>query len=118
MLLPLVVIVALSWVVFWMDREALGRRAGISVTGILTVIAYQFIVAESLPRVAYLTAMDRMTLLSLLMIAATMCESILVDRIGQRDEGARSRIDAVCRWAFPLVYFGGLAIVAAPFLLR
>ena len=34
---PLIGIVALSWVVFWMSEDALGRRAGVSATAMLTI---------------------------------------------------------------------------------
>ena len=36
---PLIGIVALSWVVFWMIGDALGRRAGVSATAMLTIVA-------------------------------------------------------------------------------
>jgi hypothetical protein len=108
--LPLLVIVAISWVVFWMDREMLGRRAGVSVTGILTMIAYQFVVSESIPRVSYLTVLDKVLLLSTLTIAATLLESLVVEAVKAR-EGDATRIDRVCRWAFPLIYYSLLAFI-------
>jgi hypothetical protein len=108
--LPLLVIVAISWVVFWMNREMLGRRAGVSVTGILTVIAYQFVVSEALPRVSYLTVLDKVLLLSTLTIAATLLESLIVEAVQSRG-GDSTRVDRACRWAFPLVYFSILAFV-------
>jgi hypothetical protein len=109
--LPLLVIVAISWVVFWMNREMLGRRAGVSVTGILTVIAYQFVVSEAIPRVSYLTVLDKVLLLSTLTIAATLLESLIVEAVQSRD-GEAIRIDKACRWAFPVVYFSILVFVA------
>ncbi len=108
--LPLIVIVAISWVVFWMNREMLGRRAGVSVTAILTVIAYQFVVSEAIPRVSYLTVLDKVLLLSTLMIAATLLESLIVEAVKSRDNDA-TRIDRACRWAFPFFYFSVLVFV-------
>ena len=52
---PLVLIVSISWSVFWMIGECLSCRMGIALTGILTVVAYQFATAKSLPNVAYFT---------------------------------------------------------------
>lgn len=108
--LPLIVIVAISWVVFWMNREMLGRRAGVSVTGILTVIAYQFVVSETIPRVSYLTVLDEVLLLSTLTIAATLLVSLIVEAVQSRDKDA-TQIDKVCRWAFPLAYHSLLAFI-------
>ena len=100
-MLPMIIIVILSWVVFWMSGEMLGRRAGISSTGMLTIIAYQFVVAGSLPRFPYLTVMDRFTLISLLVIAATMLVNLVSSALS---EELRLRLDRTCRVAFPVGY--------------
>jgi hypothetical protein len=110
-LVPLITIVAISWVVFWMSSDFLGRRVGVSVTGILTVVAYQFVASESLPRVAYLTILDKIMLLSMLMIAATLMMSVVVDRAEHRWAGSKLRIDRTCRWLFPALYFGMLGLL-------
>jgi hypothetical protein len=109
-LLPLIIVVLISWVVFYMPNEALGRRAAVSSTGVLTVIAYQFVVSSSLPRVPYLTQMDRMTLLSVATIGATMLVNMMVDRAKRTSEERALAIDRTCRWLFALVYFSLLAL--------
>jgi len=109
-LLPLVIVVLISWVVFYMPNEALGRRAAVSSTGVLTVIAYQFVVSSSLPRVPYLTQMDRMTLLSVATIGATMLVNLLVDRARRTSDERALAIDRTSRWLFALVYFSMLAL--------
>ena len=55
---PLIMLVMLSWSVFWMDRESLGDRMDISFVGILTVVAFQILISEQLPRIAYFTFMS------------------------------------------------------------
>ena len=100
-------ITGISWVVFWMSREGLGRRATISATAMLTVIAYQFVLAGELPRFPYLTIMDSIVLLTLITIGATMVQNIITSTL---DEGKRFRVDSVCRYAFPVGYYGLLAI--------
>ena len=107
---PLFIIVAISWVVFWMGSETIGRRAGVSVTGILTVIAYQFIVAASIPRVSYLTILDKFILLSVVMIASTLVVSVTVDGLKSRGRDGDA-VDRICRWVFPLAYYGTIAFV-------
>ena len=49
--LPLIVIVMLSWSVFWMDKSSLGDRIGVSFICILTAVTYQVVVSEILPRI-------------------------------------------------------------------
>jgi len=110
--LTIVIIVALTWVVFWMSGEGLGRRAGVSSSGILTVIAYQFVTSASLPKVSYLTVADKVMILSIMTISATMLESIIVDRWTMSNPSKKLKIDRICRVAFPLVYLSLLAVLA------
>ena len=109
-MLPMVIIVMVSWIVFWMSGEMLGRRAGVSSTGMLTVIAYQFVIASTLPRFPYLTVMDYFTLVSLVIIAATMLVNLVVSRL---DAERGCTVDRFCRFLFPLGYTLGLAVVLA-----
>jgi hypothetical protein len=110
-IIPLLTLVTVSWVVFWMSSESLARRAGVSMTGLLTVVAYQFIVSEWLPRIAYLTVMDKLTLLSFISIAATMVVNFAVHVERWVERGWVRRIDAVSRWAFPLLYVAALLLI-------
>ena len=75
----------------------------------LTIVAYQFFLSTSLPRMAYLTTMDVFTLLSFAMIVVSMGVNILITRDEMVTSEAGSRVDRVCRVAFPAVYFAGLA---------
>ncbi len=109
--LTVIIIVSLTWVVFWMSDERLGRRAGVSSSGILTVIAYQFVTTATLPRVSYLTVADLVMTVSIITIAATMVVSVFVDRIDFENQAAKLRVDRACRWVFPLAYVGMLSLV-------
>ena len=59
-----------------MDGSDLADRMAISFTGVLTSVAYQFIVAESLPRHIYNTFLDNFVLISFVMMALTIIENI------------------------------------------
>ena len=110
-LVPLVLLVAISWSVFWMSGESLAARIGISFTGILTVVAYQFVIDRVLPKVSYFTLWDTIVLLSFVLMGLTVAINVLqaVLRIRRRDELA-NEIDATARVAFPVTYFAGLAV--------
>ncbi len=56
--MPLTLIVMLSWSVFWMDRSSVGDRMSISFVGILTAVAYQMTLGGIVPSVSYLTLMN------------------------------------------------------------
>lgn len=109
-ILPLLIIVALSWSVFWMSDERFAGRSRISATGVLTIVAYQFVIAEDLPRVAYLTLLDKMMIVSFGILAVTVLESLLVSRHQDSDPERAHRIDRRARWLFPLAYSLVLAL--------
>lgn len=104
---PLVVIVLLSFSVFWMDRSSLGDRLSVSFIGILTGVAYQLVMSENLPRISYVTLMHGFLNLSFLTMCATVVVNLMVgalDKKGKYELG--DRIDRLCRWGFPVAYFG------------
>jgi hypothetical protein len=111
---PLVLIVMLSWSVFWMDQSSLGDRINVSFIGILTVVAYQIVLSEILPRISYVTLMNGFLNMSFFIMCASAVVNLWVgslDRRGQTEVG--DRIDRRCRWIFPAVYFGLLLLVVA-----
>ncbi|MBL9140289.1 MAG: hypothetical protein JNK53_00360, partial [Phycisphaerae bacterium] len=67
--IPLTIIVLLSFSVFWMDRSSLGDRLGVSFIGILTGVAFQLVISDFLPRISYFTLVHGFVNLSFL----TMC---------------------------------------------
>ena len=113
---PLMLIVMLSWSVFWMDRSSLGDRISVSFIGILTAVAYQIVVSEILPHISYVTLMNGFLNLSFVIMCATVVINLVVgalDRQGRVEAG--DLVDRRCRWIFPLTYFGliGLIVGAA-----
>jgi hypothetical protein len=114
---PLVVLVFLTFTVFWMDRESLGDRMDISFIGILSVVAYQIVVSDHMPAIAYFTMMHGFLYSTYLLLTAGVVVNLVVaklDRTGRRAAG--DRLDATCRWAFPLLFVALNAANAAFFL--
>ena len=111
-IIPLVVIVLLSFMVFWMDRSSLGDRLSVSFIGILTGVAYQLVMSEQLPRISYVTLMHGFLSLSFLTMCATVVINLVVGTLDKRGQVAlEDRIDRRCRWGFPLAYFGLLLVM-------
>jgi hypothetical protein len=102
--LPLLLIVALSWSIFWMVDERFGSRVRVSATGILTIVAYQFVAGQNLPRVNYLTLIDKIMVGSFLILAITVLESYVVSRYATDNRERARKVDRAARWAFPLSY--------------
>jgi hypothetical protein len=110
--LPLSLIVALSWSVFWMSDESLVNRVRVAATAFLTVVAYQFAIAGSLPKVAYLTLMDRLMIMSFALIALSVVQSMTSTKMRDKDGERALRFDRRCRWLFPLTYAAGILTMA------
>jgi hypothetical protein len=105
MILPLLLLVALSWCVFWMDESAISDRVNVSFVGILSVVAYYFVVLDTIPETHYPTLMDGFMLTTFALLAATVVINFVVDGLNRRGQKTRGdRVDLVCRWAFPLGY--------------
>lgn len=109
---PLVIIVLLSFSVFWMERSSLGDRTSVSFIGILTGVSYQLVMGDALPEISYFTMMHSFLLFSFVTMCATVVINLWVgalDKKGHFELG--DRIDRRCRWIFPLCYLGGNMIL-------
>lgn len=105
--LPLILIVMLSWSVFWMDQAALGDRMSVSFVGVLTAVAYNIVVVDILPQISYFTLINFFLNLSLWIMCAAVVVNLRVGLLDKRGCSERGdRIDRCSRWAFPMVYFG------------
>lgn len=115
--MPLTLLVVLTFSVFWMDRESLGNRMDISFIGILSVVAYQIIVSDAMPGIAYFTLMTGFLYSTYLVLAVGVIMNLVVsklDQSGRRELG--NRVDRTCRWAVPAGFLGANALSAAYFL--
>ena len=112
-LFPLMIIVCSFWSIFWLELESMNERLNISFIGILTIVAYQFVVLEDLPSMSYLTFTDMMLLTSFLVMALTVPQSIIIHRlmINGRQLLAH-KVDQISRFAFPICYVILLLIAA------
>lgn len=109
--LPLALIVLLSWTVFWMDRSSLGDRMAVSFVGVLTAVAFQSVVSGVLPRISEVTLIHSFLNVSFWIMCATVPINLLVSACDRRGDAVLGdRIDRTCRWAFPAAYLGLLAL--------
>lgn len=102
LMLPLLLIVLMSWIVFWIDPKEMGTQISVSVTSMLTLIAYRFMVGSSLPTISYLTRMDLFILCSTLLVFTTLLEAVITGTLARRDKVSLARrIDQVSRVLYP-----------------
>ena len=105
MILPLVMIVMMSWAVFWMDPLNVGSNVGISITSMLTLIAYRFSADTILPRLSYLTSLDYFILASTILVFLSLGQNLTTSALAKRKKMEQAhKLDVICRYAFPLVF--------------
>ena len=100
--IPCILIVFLSWVGLWLNREATNDRINLGVTTVLTLI---FVIIEGkkdLPKVSYVTALDLFLAVCFIFVFSTLFEFALVHyytkaRTGDLNENMRDLEDYVIR---------------------
>ena len=63
-ILPMVLILLVCWSVFWIHPRELESKLTITIVCLLSLIAYNFVIDQDLPKLGYLTLMDYIILLS------------------------------------------------------
>ena len=117
-LMPLFLITAVSWAMFWMERGNLGERLSVCFTALLTVVAYNLILGDLLPRIAYPTFVDALITMTYLCLSMAVLESVVVASF-ESSETCRpraKRIDDLAKVLFPSAYSISLAVVGVIFL--
>jgi hypothetical protein len=104
-MVPLTFIVAMSWSVFWLDPARFGPQIGLSATSMLTLIAFLFATQAIVPRLNYLTIMDKFVLGSTALVFLALVEAIMTAYLIAKERDAVAvRMDRVCRWIFPAAF--------------
>jgi hypothetical protein len=104
-IVPLILIVMMSWVIFWVDPKESGTDIGVAVTCMLTLIAYRFAIGKFLPVISYLTRLDYFILFSTFLVFASLVESVLTSLLARRKRMPQAiMVDRVSRVLFPAVF--------------
>ncbi|NOY00457.1 MAG: hypothetical protein GXP30_12090 [Verrucomicrobia bacterium] len=104
-LLPLVMIVMMSWIVFWIHPSESGSQISVSITSMLTLIAYRFALGAMLPKVSYITRMDGFILFATIMVFIALMETVTTSRLVRiGKEEMALKMDRYCRILFPATF--------------
>ena len=72
--IPTILIVALSWVGFWIDERSVPARVSLGITTVLAITTLMFGIQSSLPRVGHVKAIDVYLLGNFLFVFAALVE--------------------------------------------
>ena len=99
------IIVFMSWVVFWIGTANVGPRLSVSVTSMLTLVAYRFLLGQKLPPVSYLTRLDYFLLGCTILVFVALIQVALTGAMNEGDRADRANaINRTSRWAFPVAF--------------
>lgn len=116
--LPLLLMVFLSWAVFWIEADDLSNQVQVAVTTILTVIAFAFAISATMPRLPYLTYIDAFFLECYIYVFLAVVELMTV-HVTHRSERRRDlglKIRRYSRWVIPASFAVSNVIIAIHFL--
>ena len=104
-ILPLSLIVMMSWAIFWIHPEQSGTQIAMSITCVLTLMTYRSMVDYLLPKLSYMTKMDVFILGSTILLFVSLVQAVYTSMLvsDSRDVLAE-RIDVICRWLFPFLF--------------
>jgi hypothetical protein len=102
-IIPLILIVMMSWIVFWIDPRESGSQISVAITSMLTLIAYRFAVGADMPKLSYLTRLDLFILGGTVLVFASLLVVVVTSTYAKTGKVDRAQtIDLWARVLFPL----------------
>ncbi|CAI5444322.1 unnamed protein product [Caenorhabditis angaria] len=99
--LPSILIVVISWVSFWLNREATPARVALGVTTVLTMTTLMTMTNSSMPKVSYVKSIDIFLGVCFMMVFCSLLEYAAVGYISKRLKLVRARREADMRTPSP-----------------
>jgi hypothetical protein len=103
--IPLILVVFMSWLVFWIDPTKIEAQLAVSATAMLTIIAYQITLSNMLPRISYFTRLDYFIVGSNILVFLALLEAVMSSAIARNNKEKTARnLDRSSRIVFPILY--------------
>ncbi len=112
-MLPMVMVVMVTWWIYWVPVTDFVSRLETGLMGILTLVAFNLVVLDTIPNISYLTLLDVFYLVGLLSVFMAILESLWVSQMatGAHGEVRAVRINRRFRYLAPLMTMGVWALV-------
>ena len=112
--LPLLVIIAVSWVIFFLKDYA--KRVDVSSANLLIFVAFNFTISGDLPRLGYLTFMDSLIVSGYVVTSLVLIFNVLLRRMELTGKMLwAEKIDRYMLWIYPAFYVAAVWIVTLLF---
>ena len=111
--LPLALLAAASWSVFWIDEEAAPAKFGTAVTVLVSLVAFSYTIDFSLPKVPYLTFADTFSLTVFAYVLAVIFAVTAIHFIHRKlGPAPAERLEMFARRGFPASFVVVIALQA------
>ncbi len=115
-IIPILLILSISWSVFWIDRSQLESKVNITMVALLSLIAYNLIMDEVIPKLDYLTFMDAFILLSYLYTGAATILCVYSYYRYRKYRRKINLVDYYAKFVGPISYIVGVVICSIIYL--
>lgn len=104
-LIPLILIIFMAWSVFFIDPSVIGPQIGIPTSSVFALILFNHRISALLPRVSYLTRIDRFILFSIILVFITLGVSVLTATLAHKEKKELAlKIDRWARYVYLLLF--------------
>ena len=101
---------------FFLPAEKLDIAAGLTVTSLLSAIAFQTAMSTDIPEIGYIIYIDKVFYTCYFLIALSMAQSLITYYLDFSGEEKKvklaSQIDYIFRFLFPLLFFAAVILFA------
>lgn len=106
--IPLILLVVLSWCIFWLEKQPTINSIAILLTALLTIVAFQWVVINTTPRVSYHTFFQSLLLFSYIIVGSSIAMLTLIDNV---NSNWRRKLIVFSRIVYPLSFILGILIL-------
>ena len=110
-IIPVFLILSIAWSVMWIPPNQVESRLTTSIVGLLSLIAYNFVFNDDLPKLSYLTSLDRYILLSYLFCAIPTFLTIYFSRLTKKDYSIALEVNKKSRLIGMIIYIISTAVI-------
>ena len=116
-LVPLGLIIAVSWITFFL--QDFGKRVDVTSANLLLFFAYNFTIANDLPRLGYMTYLDALLVGTFIISVLTLGYNVYLKRQESKGRETRARqIDRYMIWLYPLGFLLAFGVVTWMFFVK
>src|SRR5260221_10567976 len=108
-MLPLSLLAVVAWAAFWFEPVGLQPQISTCMAALISLVAFNFAIDFSLPKVSYLTLIDKHALIGFGFVAAAVAAVTMIHvAVTQKRMDSAYRIQRAARWTFLPAY--GIAV--------